>query len=50
MQQDTEQPMAPVQASLPQKSAMQPHVQQHYAPLQQQPTPLPQVFAAQLLV
>ena len=44
MQQDAEQPVAPVQASLPQKPAVQPHVQQHYAALQQhqQPPPLAQ--------
>ena len=45
MEQDAEQPMAPIQASLPQKPVVQPHVQQQYAALQQQPTPLPQVCA-----
>ena len=47
MQQDIEPVAAPVQASLPQKPAMQPQAQQHYAALQQQqlPTPLPQVCA-----
>ena len=42
MQQDTKQPMAPAQASLPQKPAMQPYVQvqpQHAALQQQQPPP-----------